>query len=104
MAWLAFQAGGTTPGARVLDRLEQAVTRPLPAVPAPQVTPPDRVWVPDRYLPGAAGTVHVPGHWEQRITDREVYVPPLVACPTGSGECVLVPAGRRPSAYTRQAP
>ncbi|MGH7325143.1 MAG: hypothetical protein ACREJ9_10920 [Candidatus Rokuibacteriota bacterium] len=104
MAWLAFPLAGTTPGARVLDRLEQAVTRPLPAAPAPEVRRPDRVWVPDRYVPAPAGLLHVPGHWEQRLTGGDVHVPPLIVCGTGTGECVLVPAGTRPPADIRQGP
>jgi hypothetical protein len=103
-AWLAFQLGGASPSSRALDQLERAVTRPLPAVPQREVTPPDRVWVPDRYIPGPDGGVaHVPAHWERRVTDREFHVPPLVVCGAGR-ECVLVPAGVRPPAAERQGP
>jgi hypothetical protein len=118
LTWLVFQAtgGGTTPGGRitpggrptpggrVLDQLENAVKTPLPGVPAPQVTRPDRIWVPDRYVVRPDGVLlHVPAHWERPISTTEVYVPPLIACPT-AGECVMVPAGPRPPVEVRPGP
>jgi hypothetical protein len=107
LAWLAFQmpgATGTTPSGRVLDRLERAVKTPLPGVPAPQVSRPNQLWVPDRYVVRPDGVIlHVPAHWERSISSTEVYAPPLVACPT-VGECVLVPAGTRPPADVRPGP
>lgn len=102
-AWLAFHVGAPSPTSRALDQLERAVTRPLPAVPPREVAPPDRVWVPDRYIAGPGGLTHVPAHWERRITDREFHVPPLVAC-GAERPCVLVPAGVRPPAEERPAP
>jgi hypothetical protein len=103
VGWLAFHGGAVTPGGAVLDRLEQSVRRPLPAAPARPVSRPDRVWVPDRYVARPDGTVlHVPAHWE-RLLDGEVHAPPLVAC-SASGECVLVPAGRRPPPERRLGP
>jgi hypothetical protein len=88
-------------GSRVLDRLVDAVSRPLPRVGAPQVHREDRVWVPDRYLPAPRGLVHVPGHWELRLSEREVWVPPLIGCRPASGACVTIPAGVRPAPETR---
>jgi hypothetical protein len=105
LAWLAFQVtGSTTPAGPILDRLQQAVTRPLPAAPAPVVPRPDQVWVPDRYVVGPHGSrLHVPAHWERSLSTGEAFVPPLVAC-SATGECVLVPAGRRPPADVRLGP
>lgn len=103
LTWLAFHVGGPTPASRVLDRLESSLARPLPALPQPAEPRPDAVWVPDRRvnLPGGKRAL-VPGHWERRVSDREVYVPPLVVCPRG--ECTLVPAGVRPPADVRRDP
>ncbi|HXG16851.1 MAG TPA: hypothetical protein VNK50_11420 [Calidithermus sp.] len=100
-ALLLAQMGG--PGRSSLDRLEQAVRRPLPALPPVRLAPNDRVWVPDRYVGSPAGTVHVPGHWEQRLNDQETAVPPLVACTT-DGRCLTLPGGTRPAPEYRQAP
>jgi hypothetical protein len=104
LAWLAFQAPGTTPAGRILDRLEQAVKAPLPGAPARPVSRPEQVWVPDRYVVRPDGVVlHVPAHWERPISSTEVYAPPLVACPA-AGPCVLVPAGPRPPIEVRPGP
>jgi len=99
-AGLAFQPA-TTAGSRAVNQLNRSVTRPLPAAPAPKVAPADRVWVPDRYVAGSDGLVHVPGHWERRINDQEVHAPPVVACPVGTGPCILVPGGIRPEPEAR---
>ncbi len=101
---LAMQLGSGTPAQRPLEQLERSVRRPLPSLP-PAATAPSgaRVWVPDRYVDTPAGTYHVPGHWEQRLNDRELYAPPLVAC-APSGDCIMVPAGVRPLPERRQAP
>jgi hypothetical protein len=99
-----FQPSTTagTAGSRAVDQINRSVTRPLPAAPAPKVAPSDQVWVPDRYVAGSDGLLlHVPGHWERRVNDQEVHTPPVVACPTGSGPCVLVPSGIRPEPEVR---
>ena len=110
---LAFQLGGARalrppggPASSALDQLERSVTRPLPALPQPDVPRPDTVWVPDRFIeiPGEGRTVHVPGHWERRISEREFYVPPLVICGAGGGDCRLVPAGVRGPVERRDGP
>ena len=103
-AWLVAQlGGGSTPSSRAIDQIERSVTRPLPPLPPAPAPRSDSVWVPDRYVPGSAGPVHVPGHWEQRVSPYEVQVPPLVACTPG-GDCALVPGGVRPPAERRQSP
>jgi hypothetical protein len=102
-ALVALQASGGPAGRSALDRLDRAVRQPLPSLPPARLVPSDRVWVPDRYVDTSAGTFHVPGHWEQRVNDRETAVPPLVAC-TAGGRCFLVPAGGRPAPEYRQSP
>jgi hypothetical protein len=100
--WLAV-SGVSTPGGPVLDQLQRAVTRPLPSVAERETPRADRVWVPDRYVPRAGVVVHVPGHWEPRVSARQVHVPPLVVC-TPDGRCALLPAGTRPPAGIRLSP
>jgi hypothetical protein len=113
--------GGTTPGGGIFDHLQRESTRPTPAVPAPPATTPqppspaappaprtpaeDMVWVPGRtvHVPGVAGTVFVPGHWERRLSEHEVYVPPLTGHASGGGT-VRWPAGVQPPAHERQSP
>lgn len=102
--WLTVHAGALTPGGPVLDRLQEAVTRPLPSVAEREPPRADRVWVPDRYVPRPDGAlVHVPGHWERPLPARQVHVPPLFAC-TAAGACTVVPAGVRPPADERTGP
>lgn len=97
--------GGTTPGGAIFDRLHGATTRPVPQVPAPKVSPPAETWVPDRsvQVPGTDGPVSVPGHWERRLSDHEVYTPPLTGR-TPNGDIINFPAGVRPPVHERQGP
>ena len=111
-AVLLAQAGATprigpsTPAGAILDRLNNSVTRPMPAAPPPVVQPQPDVWVPDRTIPvpGQPGGAFVPGHWERRLSDREYYVPPLII--TGpDGTMTTVPGGvRLPPDERRQSP
>jgi hypothetical protein len=47
--------------------------------------------------------VLVPGHWERRLSDHEVYTPPLVGRGP-NGEIVQFPAGTQRPVDERQAP
>jgi hypothetical protein len=98
-------AGGRTPAGAIFDRLNEATTRPMPRVPSPAVAPPAATWVPDRHVqvPGTASPVFVPGHWERRLSDHEVYTPPLLGR-TPNGDIINFPAGARPPVNQRQAP
>jgi hypothetical protein len=97
--------GGTTPSGAIFDRLNSATTRPVPRVPPTTVRPPDMTWVPDRLVPvpGTSSQVLVPGHWERRLGDHEVYTPPLIGR-SPSGDTVQFPAGVQPPFNERQAP
>jgi hypothetical protein len=98
------RATGGTSTSRSAEQIQRSVTQPLPALPPAPAPRNDRVWVPDRYVPGPAGTIHVPGHWEQPISSTQSRVPPLVVCDSG-GHCTFVPGGVRPPAEQRpQAP
>ena len=98
-------AGRDHAGGRLFDRLNSATTRPLPQAPAPVPSTPSDIWVPDRFVqvPGTDGQVMVPGHWERRLSDHQVYTPPLSGRAT-NGDIVNFPAGTQPPANERQAP
>ena len=98
-------ASSQTPSGAIFDRLNEATTRSVPQVPSPTVPTPDATWVPDRYVqvPGTDGLVSVPGHWERRLSDHEVYTPPLVGR-TPNGNIINFPAGTQPPVDERQAP
>src|SRR5437667_2216564 len=67
--------GGTTPGGAIFDRLNDSTTRPKPQVPSPTVPTLEATWVPDRcvQVPGIHSPVSVPGHWERRHSNPEVF-------------------------------
>ena len=98
--------GGTTPGGAIFDRLNQSSTRPVPTTPPPSVRPPSDLWVPDRFVqvPGADAQVLVPGHWERRLSDHEVYTPPLTGRTPQGDTTINFPAGTRPPVNERQFP
>ena len=97
--------GGTTPSGAMFDRFNGAMTRPVPRVPSPTPATPGETWIPDRsvQVPGTDGLVSVPGHWERRLSDHEVYTPPLLGR-APNGDIINFPAGTRPPANERQAP
>jgi hypothetical protein len=97
--------GGTTPAGALFDRLNSATTRPIPQTPAPVAATPSDTWVPDRFIqvPGLDSQVLVPGHWERRLSDHQVYTPPLAGRAT-NGDIVNFPAGTQPPVNERQAP
>ena len=97
--------GGTTPSGAIFDHLNDATTHPMPQAPSPTIPTPESTWVPDRYVqvPGTDGPVMVPGHWERRLSDHEVYTPPLLGR-TPNGDIINFPAGVRPPTDERQVP
>jgi hypothetical protein len=90
----------------IFDRLDDAVSRPLPALPpAPAPAARRPVWVPDRYVPvpGVDGLVHVPAHWETALPSGERQAPPLPGTTT-DGRLIQFPGGTIPAPERRQAP
>lgn len=103
---LMLQVGGGTGVTRAVDQINAASRAPVPTVGPREVVRPDTVWVPDRWLPapGTGGAALVPGHWEQRISDREFFTPPLTAVNPADGSLRAFPAGVRPPAEERREP
>ena len=101
---LLLQGGGGTGFGAAIDQINRASRAPVPTVTRPPAARPDRVWVPDRYLPArAGGTVLVPGHWERPVSDHESYVPPLTTIDR-DGRTQSYPAGVRRRAEERSGP
>lgn len=102
---LATPIGRSNVAADAAAGINAMSTRSTPWSPGQRVVRPDMLWVPDRYVPvpGAPEGVLVPGHWERRLSDREVYVPPLVTVHPHGGSG-MIPAGIRPPADERHGP
>jgi hypothetical protein len=83
-----------------VDQITRSATRPLPTPPPAPVYRPDTIWVPDRW---ELGDVRVPGHWERRLPDGSVSVPPLIVSDPRSGDR-LVPGHVDRSPATQQVP
>jgi hypothetical protein len=92
---------GPTTTQQAVDRITRSVTRPLPSVAPPAVAAPDTIWVPEHF---ALGDVKVPAHWERRLPDGSIYVPPLVVTDPRIGGERLVPGHVEASPYSSQAP
>jgi hypothetical protein len=92
---------GPTTTQQAVDRITRSVTRPLPSVAPPAVVGSDTIWVPEHF---ALGDVKVPAHWERRLPDGSIYVPPLVVTDPRIGGERLVPGHVEASPYSSQAP
>jgi hypothetical protein len=95
---------GPTSTSQAVNQINSSSMRPVPSVgPAPVVRE-NKVWVPARviHVPGEAGNVTVPPHWERRLpgTD-EVYVPSLRTYQPSTGTYETFPAGVRPPVEER---
>jgi hypothetical protein len=97
-ALVAFQLGPTTTG-RAVDQINGMSTRPLPSVGANPVPSPRSVWVPEHYvrLPGEPNPVRVPGHWEHRLPDGSLSVPPVTVERGSDGSHQTLPGSTRQS-------
>lgn len=97
-ALVAFQLGPTTTG-RAVDQINGMSTRPLPSVGANPVSSPRSVWVPEHYvrLPGELNPVRVPGHWEHRLPDGSLSVPPVTVERGSDGSHQTLPGSTRQS-------
>lgn len=102
---LALHAGGASVTSRAVDRINAMSRAPIPTVATRATAPADSVWVPDRFVPLAAGgQALVPGHRERRVSAREVAVPPLTAVNPADGSQTVYPAAVRPPAGQRREP
>ena len=91
---------GPTTTQQGVDQINRSSVRPLPTPPPAPIQRTDTVWVPDHW---ALGDVKVPGHYERRMPDGSVYVPPLVVTDPQTGER-LVPGHVEPSPHSQQVP
>jgi hypothetical protein len=97
-ALVAFQLGPTTTG-RAVDQINGMSSRPLPPV-GPTPVPPSRsVWVPGHYvrLPGEPTPALVPGHWELRLPNGNLAVPPVTVERPSDGIHQTLPGATRQS-------
>ncbi len=102
---LMLQAGGAGGVSRAVDQINAASRQAVPTVGPREVVRPTAIWVPDRWIPTpAGGAALVPGHWEQRISDRESFTPPLTGVNPADGSLLVFPAGVRPPAEERREP
>jgi hypothetical protein len=85
---------------QAVDQINRSATRPLPTPPPAAVSRPDSVWVPERW---GLGDVRIPGHYERRLPDGSVYVPPVVVTDPRMGER-LVPGHVETSPVPPQFP
>ena len=95
---LAFVSGGPSATARAVEGIKASSGRGTPQVPPRPIVRPDSVWVPDRWvpLPGERRPVHVPGRWERRLSEGELYAPPVTVGRPTDGTARTIPAGVRP--------
>jgi hypothetical protein len=102
---LALQAGGASVTSRAVDQVNAMSRAPVPTVAPREIASPDTVWVPDRFVPLAAGgQALVPGHRERWISAREVGTPPLTAVNPADGSLTVYPAAVRLPAEQRREP
>ena len=96
---------GPTTTSQAVNQMNATSTRPLPSYAPREVVRERNVWVPARSVPlPGRGTVSVPGHFERRLDNGDVYVPPLTVRDPGTGVTTTLPAGTRPPSDDRLAP
>jgi hypothetical protein len=101
---MAVQLGPTTTS-QAVNQMNATSTRPLPSYVPREVVRERNVWVPARTVPlPGQGRVSVPGHFERRLDNGDVYVPPLTIRDPATGATTTLPAGTRPPSDDRLAP
>jgi hypothetical protein len=96
---------GPTTTSQAVNQMNATSTRPLPSYAPREVVRERNVWVPARSVPlPGQGTVSVPGHFERRLDNGDVYVPPLTIRNPETGAITTLPAGARPPSDDRLAP
>jgi hypothetical protein len=96
---------GPTTTSQAVNQMNATSTRPLPSYAPREVVRERNVWVPARSVPlPGHGTVSVPGHFERRLDNGDVYVPPLTIRDPATGATTTLPAGPRRPSDDRLAP
>lgn len=89
-----------------VERVKTSAMRPVPSAPQAILPRSDMRWVPERSvrIPGEPGVVRVPAHWERRVSDHEVRVPPLSIFNPAEGAFHAIPAGTKEPPDRRRGP
>jgi hypothetical protein len=96
---------GPTTTSQAVNQMNATSMRPLPSYAPREVVRERNVWVPARSVPlPGQGTISVPGHFERRLDNGDVYVPPLTVRNPATGVTTTLPAGTRPPSDHRLAP
>jgi hypothetical protein len=96
---------GPTTTSQAVNQMNATSTRPLPSYAPREVVRERNVWVPARSVPlPGQGTVSVPGHFERRLDNGDVYVPPLTIRNPATGVTTTLPAGAHRPSDDRLAP
>jgi hypothetical protein len=96
---------GPTTTSQAVNQMNATSMRPLPSYAPREVVRERNVWVPARSVPlPGQGTVSVPGHFERRLDNGDVYVPPLTVRNPATGATTTLPAGTRPPSDDRLSP
>jgi hypothetical protein len=96
---------GPTTTSQAVSQMNATSMRGVPTLPVRPVVRDPTTWVPGRVvrLPGE-GPVVVPGHWERRLPDGDVHVPPLTVRNPETGSTTALPAAERPPVEERLGP
>ena len=87
-----------------LDQVREQSLRRSPPLPVPP--PASERWVPEqqKFVPELGRIVTIPGHYDQRVTDQQVSVPPLPVFDRTTGFSTTLPAADRTPPDVRQTP
>jgi hypothetical protein len=94
---------GPTTTSQAVNQMNRASMRPPPMVTPTPVVRETMIWVPPRavLVPGEPTGVVVPGHWERRTPEGDLYVPSLTAPVPSTGGLKSFPAGYQSPADPR---
>jgi hypothetical protein len=96
---------GPTTTSQAVNQMNATSTRALPSYAPREVVRERNVWVPARSVPlPGQGRVSVPGHFERRLDNGDVYVPPFTVRDPATGAITTLPAGTQPPSDDRLAP
>ncbi len=92
---------GPTTTQQAVDQINRSSMRPLPSLAPREAARAGDVWVPEHFT---LGDVRVPAHWERRLPDGRLHVPPLLITDPRIGGERFVPAHVEDPPNRSQAP